>query len=223
MAVQSRHHGVLSETAPFRARQQRELRAGRRPGTGQGRRRAVVLRSAPMSDVHPRVASALNTQLGAWRAALERGERRVGWKLGLNFPEVEDVIGREPVIGHLTAGTQLRTGASYTPRASRPFARRRRSRSRSAKTSLPTPTEFRRARRSPARRSHSKSWTSADHPMTSKESWRRMRSTAPSSWAPRERSIRAGSRRRRPSRRGSGAASRLSVSNGRCVAASVSQ
>jgi 2-oxo-3-hexenedioate decarboxylase len=56
----------------------------------------------------------LEQQLGAWRAALERGERRVGWKLGLNFPEVEDVIGREPVIGHLTTGTQLRTGASYT-------------------------------------------------------------------------------------------------------------
>jgi 2-keto-4-pentenoate hydratase len=66
-----------------------------------------------MSDVHPRVASALNTQLGAWRAALERGERRVGWKPGLDFPEVEDVIGREPVIGHLTTGTQLRTGGSY--------------------------------------------------------------------------------------------------------------
>jgi 2-keto-4-pentenoate hydratase len=67
-----------------------------------------------MSGVHPRVASALNTQLGAWRAALERGERRVGWKLGLNFPEIEAVIGREPVIGHLTTGTLLRTGGSYS-------------------------------------------------------------------------------------------------------------
>jgi 2-keto-4-pentenoate hydratase len=67
-----------------------------------------------MSGVHPQVTSALNTQLAGWRAALGRGERRVGWKLGLNFPEVEAVIGREPVIGHLTTGTLLRAGASYT-------------------------------------------------------------------------------------------------------------
>ena len=69
-----------------------------------------------MSDVHPRVAAALSAQLARWRAALDGGERRIGWKLGLNFPEVEAVIGREPIIGYLTTGTLLATGESYSPR-----------------------------------------------------------------------------------------------------------
>ncbi|HEV2775423.1 MAG TPA: fumarylacetoacetate hydrolase family protein [Solirubrobacteraceae bacterium] len=68
-----------------------------------------------MSDVHPRVAAALSAQLARWRAALDGGERRIGWKLGLNFPEVEAVIGREPIIGYLTTGTLLATGESYSP------------------------------------------------------------------------------------------------------------
>jgi 2-keto-4-pentenoate hydratase len=67
-----------------------------------------------MSQVHPRVTTALNTQLARWRAALDGGERRIGWKLGLNFAEVEAVIGRDPVIGHLTSGTLLATGGSYS-------------------------------------------------------------------------------------------------------------
>ena len=67
-----------------------------------------------MSEVHPRVVAALNTQLARWRAALDRGERRIGWKLGLNVAEVEAVIGRDPVIGHLTSGSLLATGQSYS-------------------------------------------------------------------------------------------------------------
>jgi 2-keto-4-pentenoate hydratase len=67
-----------------------------------------------MSEVHPRVVAALNTQLGRWRAALGRGERRIGWKIGLNFPEVEDVIGGDPIIGHLCSATLLATGETYT-------------------------------------------------------------------------------------------------------------
>ncbi len=68
-----------------------------------------------MSDVHPRVAAALSAQLARWRAALDGGERRIGWKLGWNFPEVEAVIGGEPVSGYLTTGTLLATGTSYAP------------------------------------------------------------------------------------------------------------
>jgi 2-keto-4-pentenoate hydratase len=66
-----------------------------------------------MSDVHPRVAAALNAQLLRWRKARDAGERRVGWKLGLNFAEVEEVIGHDPIIGHLTTGSLLATGESY--------------------------------------------------------------------------------------------------------------
>jgi 2-keto-4-pentenoate hydratase len=66
-----------------------------------------------MSHVHPRVAVALNAQLVRWRIALDAGERRIGWKLGLNFAEVAEVIGDDPIIGHLTTCTLLGTGESY--------------------------------------------------------------------------------------------------------------
>jgi 2-keto-4-pentenoate hydratase len=45
--------------------------------------------------------------------ALDTGERRIGWKLGLNFAEVAEVIGEDPIIGHLTTRTLLGTGESY--------------------------------------------------------------------------------------------------------------
>jgi 2-keto-4-pentenoate hydratase len=66
-----------------------------------------------MSNVHPRVAAALHAQLVRWRTALDAGERRIGWKLGLNIAEVEEVIGHDPIIGHLTTATLLGTGESY--------------------------------------------------------------------------------------------------------------
>jgi 2-keto-4-pentenoate hydratase len=66
-----------------------------------------------MGEVHPRVVAALDAQLDRWRAALAGGARRIGWKIGLNFPEVEQVIGRQPVIGHLTSRTLLSSGAGY--------------------------------------------------------------------------------------------------------------
>ena len=67
-----------------------------------------------MTVVDPRVAKALGTQLERWRGALEQGARRVGWKIGLNIPEVQARLGlEEPVIGHLTSATQLEPGGSY--------------------------------------------------------------------------------------------------------------
>jgi 2-keto-4-pentenoate hydratase len=66
-----------------------------------------------MGEVHPRVVSALDAQLDRWRTALAGGAERIGWKIGLNFPEVEQVIGRQPVIGHLTSRTLLSSGAGY--------------------------------------------------------------------------------------------------------------
>jgi 2-keto-4-pentenoate hydratase len=67
-----------------------------------------------MSDVDPRVVGALGEQLESWRAGLREGAERVGWKIGLNIPEVQERLGlREPVIGHLTSGTRLEDGATY--------------------------------------------------------------------------------------------------------------
>ena len=67
-----------------------------------------------MSEVDARVAKALRVQLQSWRSALAAGASRVGWKIGLNIPEVQERLGlREPVIGHLTSSTQLEPGGEY--------------------------------------------------------------------------------------------------------------
>ena len=63
----------------------------------------------------PRVVAALERQLESWRAALEGGAERVGWKIGLNIPEVQERLGlEEPVIGHLTSETRLEPGGTYS-------------------------------------------------------------------------------------------------------------
>jgi 2-keto-4-pentenoate hydratase len=59
--------------------------------------------------VHPRLVAALRAQLDA----RDRGARRVGWKIALGIPEVEALIGAEPVIGTLTTATRLEDGAAY--------------------------------------------------------------------------------------------------------------
>jgi len=67
-----------------------------------------------MTEVDPRVATALRTQLDDWRTALQAGAKRVGWKIGLNVPEIQKQLGlTEPVIGHLTTATQVNSGATY--------------------------------------------------------------------------------------------------------------
>ena len=67
-----------------------------------------------MSQVDPRVLDGLHEQLQSWRAELKGGARRVGWKIGLNVPEVQEQLGlREPVIGHLTSATELDSGGDY--------------------------------------------------------------------------------------------------------------
>jgi 2-keto-4-pentenoate hydratase len=61
-----------------------------------------------VSGVDERVAAAINVQLDDWRKKLETGAERVGWKIGLNIPEVQEKLGlREPVIGHLTSATRV--------------------------------------------------------------------------------------------------------------------
>jgi 2-keto-4-pentenoate hydratase len=67
-----------------------------------------------MSD--PRVVAGLRAQLEDWRAALEAGAGRVGWKIGLNVPEVQAALGiEEPVIGHLTSDSMVESGGRYHP------------------------------------------------------------------------------------------------------------
>jgi 2-keto-4-pentenoate hydratase len=63
----------------------------------------------------PRVADGLKEQLVAWRAELQGGATRIGWKVGFNLPAVQDMFGvEEPAIGYLTSATLLEDGAEYS-------------------------------------------------------------------------------------------------------------
>jgi 2-keto-4-pentenoate hydratase len=67
-----------------------------------------------VSAVDQRVLDGLHEQFDSWRAELKGGARRVGWKIGLNVPEIQKQLGlREAVIGHLTSATQLDSGGEY--------------------------------------------------------------------------------------------------------------
>jgi hypothetical protein len=55
----------------------------------------------------------VRTQLRSWRAALDAGAGRVGWKVALGIAEVEEPIGSEPAIDHLTTATLLQPGGVY--------------------------------------------------------------------------------------------------------------
>ena len=68
-------------------------------------------------EADPQVLEGLREQLAAWRAALDGGAERVGWKIGLNMPEVQKAVGiREPVIGHLTSATLIEPGGAFSAR-----------------------------------------------------------------------------------------------------------
>jgi 2-keto-4-pentenoate hydratase len=66
-----------------------------------------------VDDVHPRLAAATRVQLDRWRASLERGAGRVGWKIALGIDEVEALVGTEPALGHLTTASLLVPGGAY--------------------------------------------------------------------------------------------------------------
>jgi 2-oxo-3-hexenedioate decarboxylase len=66
-----------------------------------------------VAEVDTRVLAAVRAQLDGWRALLAGGAERVGWKASWEMPEVEALIGSEPVIGHLTTATQLEPGGTY--------------------------------------------------------------------------------------------------------------
>ena len=68
-----------------------------------------------MTALDPRVVAATAEQLAQWRADLQAGGERVGWKSGLNIAEVQERLGlREPVIGHLLSSTLLESGESFS-------------------------------------------------------------------------------------------------------------
>jgi 2-keto-4-pentenoate hydratase len=63
----------------------------------------------------PRIARGLEAQLRGWRERLDRGERRVGWKIALNVPAVQRQLDiSAPVIGALSSGGELGAGASHS-------------------------------------------------------------------------------------------------------------
>ena len=68
-----------------------------------------------MSPNDPEIIAALSEQLVAWRSSLDGGAKRVGWKIGLNVPDIQRKLGlRESVIGHLTSSSLLEDGGSYS-------------------------------------------------------------------------------------------------------------
>ena len=56
----------------------------------------------------------MREQLRRRREALDAGAEHVGWKIGLNIPEVQEQFGiEEPVLGHLTSATVVEPGGEY--------------------------------------------------------------------------------------------------------------
>jgi 2-keto-4-pentenoate hydratase len=67
---------------------------------------------------------AYQQQLGHWRATLHSGAGRIGWKIGLNVPTVQEKLGIDrSVVGHLTTATLLGAdGAHSLAGAEKPMA-----------------------------------------------------------------------------------------------------
>jgi len=58
---------------------------------------------------------AYQQQLGHWRAALGSGAGRIGWKIGLNVPAVQERLGIErPVVGHLTTASLIGADGAHS-------------------------------------------------------------------------------------------------------------
>ena len=57
----------------------------------------------------------MESQLARWRAALAAGAVRVGWKIGLNDPRLQQHLGLETcVLGHLTLATTIVPGDAHS-------------------------------------------------------------------------------------------------------------
>lgn len=72
----------------------------------------------------PELVEATRRQLSHWRAALDSGARRVGWKIGFNAPAMQEHLGLEhSVVGHITTATLVgATGTHSLAGAGNPLA-----------------------------------------------------------------------------------------------------
>jgi 2-keto-4-pentenoate hydratase len=62
----------------------------------------------PAAPGEPAVARGMQAQLGVLRGRIDAGAERVGWKVGLNLPAVQQRLGiATTVVGHLTSDTRL--------------------------------------------------------------------------------------------------------------------
>src|SRR3954452_24564127 len=56
----------------------------------------------------------MREQLRGRQETLDAGAEHVGWKIGLNIPEVQQQLGiEEPVLGHLTTATVVEPGGQF--------------------------------------------------------------------------------------------------------------
>ena len=61
------------------------------------------------------VKAGLERQLEGWRNLLDGGAERLGWKIGLNVPELQQRLGlSHSVIGFLTSASRLGDGSAYS-------------------------------------------------------------------------------------------------------------
>ena len=67
---------------------------------------------------------AYQQQLGHWRATISNGATRIGWKIGLNVPAVQEQLGiGRSVVGHLTTASLVGAGGAHSlTGAEKPFA-----------------------------------------------------------------------------------------------------
>ena len=67
---------------------------------------------------------ATRRQLAHWRAALDSGAQRVGWKIGFNAPAIQEHLGLEhSAVGHITTATLVgATGTHSLAGAQNPLA-----------------------------------------------------------------------------------------------------
>src|SRR5439155_11592319 len=55
----------------------------------------------------------MRAMLESWRGRLEAGEKRIGWKIGINVPAIQEALGlSHPVVGYLTSSALFASGAS---------------------------------------------------------------------------------------------------------------
>jgi len=65
--------------------------------------------------VNAELVEATRRQLGHWRATLDSGAQRVGWKIGFNAPAIQEQLGLEhSAVGHLTTATLVGADGAHS-------------------------------------------------------------------------------------------------------------